>query len=125
LDFIVLIVMVPLPDRPPGRPRRSPLRGSHRGRPHASPRFDHHDHTHFIGQTHLDSRRGRSVLELLREISHDRGMAVLLATHDPQAAEIADRALLLRDGTLHAHRPDERQGPPASTQQFAIPERDG
>jgi putative ABC transport system ATP-binding protein len=49
----------------------------------------------------LDSRRGRSVLELLRDISHERGTAVLLATHDPQAAEIADRALVLRDGALH------------------------
>jgi putative ABC transport system ATP-binding protein len=52
----------------------------------------------------LDSRRGRAILDLLREISHARGMAVLLATHDPQAAEIADRALVLRDGTLHDHR---------------------
>jgi putative ABC transport system ATP-binding protein len=49
----------------------------------------------------LDSRRGRSVLERLRDISHERGTAVLLATHDPQAAEIADRALVLRDGALH------------------------
>ena len=57
----------------------------------------------------LDSERGRAVLELLREISHERGMAVLLATHDPQAAEIADRAVVLRDGKLHDR---ERQHAP-------------
>lgn len=49
----------------------------------------------------LDSQRGRAVLELLREISHERGMATLLATHDQQAAEIADRAVVLHDGKLH------------------------
>jgi putative ABC transport system ATP-binding protein len=55
----------------------------------------------------LDSQRGLKVLELLREISHERGMAVLLATHDPQAAEVADRAVVLRDGKLHDRRGDE------------------
>jgi putative ABC transport system ATP-binding protein len=49
----------------------------------------------------LDSQRGRQVLELLRDISHDRGMAVLLATHDAQAAEIADRVIVLHDGKLY------------------------
>jgi putative ABC transport system ATP-binding protein len=73
----------------------------------------------------LDSRRGRSILELLRQISHDRGMAILLATHDLQAAEIADRALVLRDGTLHAHRPGEQQASPAAPQQLVVPEGDG
>jgi len=54
----------------------------------------------------LDSQRGRKVLELLHDISRERGMATLLATHDPQAAEIADRALILRDGRLHDHGTD-------------------
>ncbi len=62
----------------------------------------------------LDSERSRSVLELLREISRERGTAVLLATHDPQAAEIADRAFVLRDGKLH-DRPGHADEPsPAS-----------
>jgi putative ABC transport system ATP-binding protein len=55
----------------------------------------------------LDSQRGRKVLELLHDLSHERGMAILLATHDPQAAEIADRALVLRDGKLHDRDSDE------------------
>ncbi len=48
----------------------------------------------------LDSQRGREILELLHTISHERRVAVLLVTHDPQAAEIADRVHTLRDGRL-------------------------
>jgi putative ABC transport system ATP-binding protein len=57
----------------------------------------------------LDTQRGREILELLHAIAHERRVAVLLVTHDPQAAEIADRVSTLRDGrlvagTLHSHR---------------------
>jgi putative ABC transport system ATP-binding protein len=51
----------------------------------------------------LDSRRGRAVLELLHGISHEHGVAVLLVTHDPLAAEIADRTHMLCDGRLSRH----------------------
>jgi putative ABC transport system ATP-binding protein len=50
----------------------------------------------------LDSRRSREVLELLRELCQERGVAVLLVSHDPMAAEYADRVLELRDGVLGA-----------------------
>jgi putative ABC transport system ATP-binding protein len=48
----------------------------------------------------LDTQRGREVLELLRSIAHERQAAILLVTHDPQAAEIAHRVQTLRDGRL-------------------------
>jgi putative ABC transport system ATP-binding protein len=48
----------------------------------------------------LDSERGAEVLELLSELCRDRGMAVLLVTHDPEAAAYADRVQTLRDGEL-------------------------
>jgi putative ABC transport system ATP-binding protein len=48
----------------------------------------------------LDTGRGRAVLELLRSISHEHGVAVLLVTHDPLAAKIADRTHTLCDGRL-------------------------
>jgi putative ABC transport system ATP-binding protein len=54
----------------------------------------------------LDTRRTREVLELLKELCAERGTAVLLATHDPQAAAYADRVHELRDGRLHPYRPD-------------------
>jgi putative ABC transport system ATP-binding protein len=48
----------------------------------------------------LDTRRSREVLELLAETCRERGAAVLLVTHDPQAASIADRVHELHDGRL-------------------------
>jgi len=55
----------------------------------------------------LDTRRGREVLALLRELCHERLMAVLLVTHDPQAAAFADRTHTLCDGRLVKYEPDE------------------
>jgi putative ABC transport system ATP-binding protein len=49
----------------------------------------------------LDSRRGADVLALLATICRERDVGVLLVTHDPRAAAIADRVLELRDGKLH------------------------
>jgi putative ABC transport system ATP-binding protein len=54
----------------------------------------------------LDTRRGRQVLELLRDLCRKRGTAVLLVTHDPQAAGFADRVRELRDGRLREYNPD-------------------
>jgi putative ABC transport system ATP-binding protein len=48
----------------------------------------------------LDSRRSREILELLAELATERRIPVLLATHDPQAAVVADRVYTLRDGEL-------------------------
>jgi putative ABC transport system ATP-binding protein len=48
----------------------------------------------------LDSRRSREVLGLLRELADERGMPVLLVTHDPEAIRIVDRTCTLRDGNL-------------------------
>jgi putative ABC transport system ATP-binding protein len=52
----------------------------------------------------LDTETGRAVLEVLRRTA-DAGTAVLLATHDPAAAEVADRVLLMEDGVLRADAP--------------------
>jgi putative ABC transport system ATP-binding protein len=54
----------------------------------------------------LDTRRTREVLALLRELCQERGVAVLLATHDPEAASFADQVHELRDGRLHDYRPE-------------------
>jgi putative ABC transport system ATP-binding protein len=60
----------------------------------------------------LDTRRGYEVLALLRELCRERDTAVLLVTHDPQAAAVADRALALRDGRLVEYMPDAPPGLP-------------
>jgi putative ABC transport system ATP-binding protein len=51
----------------------------------------------------LDTQRGREVLELLRELCRERGVAVVLVSHDPTAAVYADQVLGLRDGKLSAY----------------------
>jgi putative ABC transport system ATP-binding protein len=48
----------------------------------------------------LDTRRGAEILTLLAQICREQNAAVLLVTHDPQAAAIADRVHTLRDGKL-------------------------
>jgi putative ABC transport system ATP-binding protein len=54
----------------------------------------------------LDTQRSREVLELLRELCRERGVAVVLVSHDPLAAGYADRVLALRDGELCDYLPD-------------------
>jgi putative ABC transport system ATP-binding protein len=53
----------------------------------------------------LDTRSGGEALGLLREVCHERQSAVLLVTHDPQAAAFADRSHSLRDGRLEDYEP--------------------
>jgi putative ABC transport system ATP-binding protein len=48
----------------------------------------------------LDTRRSREVLELLAETCREHRAAVLLVTHDPQAAALAHRVHELHDGRL-------------------------
>jgi putative ABC transport system ATP-binding protein len=53
----------------------------------------------------LDTQNSSDVLGLLSEISRERGAAILLVTHDPQAAGVADRVHTLSDGRLCDHEP--------------------
>jgi putative ABC transport system ATP-binding protein len=48
----------------------------------------------------LDSRTGRQVLALLRDIVTELGQTVLMVTHDPVAASYAQSVLFLADGRL-------------------------
>jgi putative ABC transport system ATP-binding protein len=48
----------------------------------------------------LDSRRGMETLTMLADLAREDGVSVLLVTHDPQGASVADRVYALRDGKL-------------------------
>ena len=48
----------------------------------------------------LDSRSSAEVLELLRELSETESQTLVMVTHDPGAAAIADRVVFLRDGRV-------------------------
>jgi putative ABC transport system ATP-binding protein len=46
----------------------------------------------------LDSSNGRHVLDLLLQVRRSRGVTLVMVTHDPNVAAIADDRLVLRDG---------------------------
>jgi putative ABC transport system ATP-binding protein len=48
----------------------------------------------------LDSKTGEEILELLRDSSDSYGQTIVMVTHDPRAAGIADRVLYLADGLI-------------------------
>ncbi|MCK6580781.1 MAG: ABC transporter ATP-binding protein [Anaerolineae bacterium] len=48
----------------------------------------------------LDSKIGRQIISLLRRIVQERGMTVVVITHDPQTIAEADTIYELRDGAL-------------------------
>ena len=48
----------------------------------------------------LDTRTGRAILALLREVVDADGHTVVMVTHDPTAAAYADRVILLADGRI-------------------------
>ncbi len=48
----------------------------------------------------LDSESGSSILNLLKTLSKSDGKTIILVTHDPEAAEIADRVVRLKDGAV-------------------------
>ena len=48
----------------------------------------------------LDSKTGTEVLRLIREATRERGLTVVMVTHDPKAAEVGDRIVRLADGRI-------------------------
>lgn len=48
----------------------------------------------------LDSRTGRTIMDLLVEIVHGSNMSAIVATHDPAPLELADRVIELIDGEV-------------------------
>jgi len=50
----------------------------------------------------LDTESGTPVLEMLKKLSVEDGKTVIIVTHDPDAAAIADRIVRLRDGCVVA-----------------------
>jgi putative ABC transport system ATP-binding protein len=48
----------------------------------------------------LDSERARTVMALLRKLVDERGVSVVVATHDPLLIGMADHVVGLRDGSV-------------------------
>jgi putative ABC transport system ATP-binding protein len=50
----------------------------------------------------LDSHSSAEVIDLLREASGVYGQTIVMVTHDPVAAEAADRTVHIEDGRVEA-----------------------
>ena len=52
----------------------------------------------------LDSATGRQVIELLVRVNREHGRTLVLVTHDPELAALADDIVVLRDGQVVERR---------------------
>jgi putative ABC transport system ATP-binding protein len=48
----------------------------------------------------LDSHTGRTVMEMMSDLAHKRGRAVVIVTHDSRVLHFADRIVKIEDGTI-------------------------
>jgi putative ABC transport system ATP-binding protein len=48
----------------------------------------------------LDTRSGAEIMQLLLELQRERGMSIVLVTHDPKVASSADRQVFMLDGRI-------------------------
>jgi putative ABC transport system ATP-binding protein len=67
----------------------------------------------------LDSARSLEIVELLHAIAGERGAGVVLVTHDSEAAALADRRYLMRDGKLSRAAEPEGASEPAEARTSA------
>jgi putative ABC transport system ATP-binding protein len=65
----------------------------------------------------LDSATGRQIIDLLLSVNRARGTTLVLVTHDPDLAAVADLVIALRDGrvtSIHEPTVDIRERPAAA-----------
>jgi putative ABC transport system ATP-binding protein len=51
----------------------------------------------------LDSENSEIVLQMLVQLNRDLGQTIVMITHNPEAADIASRKVLMRDGQIVSH----------------------
>jgi putative ABC transport system ATP-binding protein len=54
----------------------------------------------------LDSHTGRNVMEMMSELAHKRGRAVVIVTHDSRVLSFADRIVKIEDGAIAKPEPE-------------------
>jgi putative ABC transport system ATP-binding protein len=56
----------------------------------------------------LDSVRSREIMELLNGLNRDRGITIIMITHEPEMAAYAKRVIHFRDGLVESDTPNGR-----------------
>ncbi len=54
----------------------------------------------------LDSHTGRTVMEMMSDLAHKRGRAVVIVTHDSRVLSFADRIVKIEDGAIASPESD-------------------
>jgi putative ABC transport system ATP-binding protein len=57
----------------------------------------------------LDSRTSVEVMEIFQRLNRERGITLVLVTHEPDIAEYADRIVVFKDGKIRSDRKVERR----------------
>lgn len=69
----------------------------------------------------LDSHAGRNVMEMMSDLAHKRGRAVVIVTHDSRVADFADSIVRIEDGTIA--QPTEIRSLPPTHLVFGMSQR--
>jgi putative ABC transport system ATP-binding protein len=48
----------------------------------------------------LDTKTGQEIMEIFTTLNKEKGITIILVTHDPEVAEITERRVYLRDGEI-------------------------
>jgi putative ABC transport system ATP-binding protein len=67
----------------------------------------------------LDSHTGRTVMERMTELAHQRGRAVVIVTHDSRVLHFADRIVKIEDGAIAPENEPQIVPPGLVAQKFS------
>ena len=73
----------------------------------------------------LDTRTSLEIMEILQRLNHERGLTILLITHEHDIAEYAERVLTVRDGRLVSDTPVAARRDAAQELRTLPPETEG
>lgn len=57
----------------------------------------------------LDTARSHEIMDLLTELNHDRGVTIVMVTHEPDMAAYAKRIVRFLDGLVESDKPNGRR----------------